>query len=59
MDDDQAIRLLPQLCQEAVRCYRAGLSIDAIARQLAIEPASVRSLIELSEAKITRLRAIE
>jgi DNA-directed RNA polymerase specialized sigma24 family protein len=58
MDDDQAISRLPHLCREAVRRHRAGLPIAVIARQLAIEPASARSLIELAEAKILRLRSI-
>lgn len=58
MDDDQAIDRLPHLCREAVRRHRNGLSVAVIAQQLAIEPASVRSLIELAEAKIRRLRTI-
>jgi DNA-directed RNA polymerase specialized sigma24 family protein len=58
MDDDQAIRRLPHLCREAVRRHREGLPVSVIARQLAIDPASARSLIELAEAKIIRLRSI-
>ena len=58
MDDEQAIRLLPQLCREAVRRHRAGLPIAVVAQELAIEPASARSLIEVAEAKIARLRLI-
>jgi DNA-directed RNA polymerase specialized sigma24 family protein len=58
MDDDQAISRLPHLCREAVLRHRAGLPLAAIARQLSIEPASARSLIELAEAKIIRLRSV-
>lgn len=55
MTYEEALDLLPVMYAQALHLRRLGCDEQAIAAELAVEPAAVGPMLQLAEAKLARL----